>query len=55
MDITSDFELPSIVKVSFSKGYAGLFLAILIFKCLKSVTTLLSCVNFLLMSMTGLE
>ena len=35
-------ELPNNENVSLSKGYARLFFAILTFKCLKSVTTLLS-------------
>ena len=42
-------------NVSFNKGYAKLFLAILMFKCLKSVTTLLSFITYLLINMTGLE
>ena len=54
-DSTSHLELPNTENVSFSKGYAKLFLAILTFKCLKSVTTLLSCVPFLLITMTELE
>ena len=39
-DNTSHLELPNTENVSLSKGYAKLFLAILTFKCLKSVTTL---------------
>ena len=54
-DITSHFELPINAKVSLNNGYAKLFFAILMFKCLKSVTTLLSEVNFQLISITGLE
>ena len=42
-------------NVSLTNGYAKLFFAILTFKCLKSVTTLLSLVNFLLINITGLE
>ena len=38
---TSHLELPTTENVSFSKGHAKLFLAILTFKCLKSVATLL--------------
>ena len=45
---TSHFELPNTENESLTNGYAKLFLAILTFKCLKSVTTLLSLVNFLL-------
>ena len=55
MDITDHLELPYNVKVSLNNGYAKLFFTILIFKCLKSVTTLLSEVNFLLINITGLE
>ena len=40
MDITSHLELPSIEKVSFESGYARLFFAIHMLRCLKSVTTL---------------
>ena len=54
-DNTSHFELPNTENVSLTKGYAKLFLAILTFKCLKFVTTLLSLVNFLLINITGLE
>ena len=42
-------------NVSLTSGYAKLFFAILMFKCLKSVTTLLSLVNVLLINITGLE
>ena len=52
-DNTSHLELPNTENVSLSKGYAKLFFAILIFKCLKSVTILLSFVNFLLMTLLG--
>ena len=45
-DITSHLELPNSENVSLNKGYAKLFFAILVFKCLKSVTTLLSEVTF---------
>ena len=45
-DSTSHVELSNTENVSFSKGYAKLFLAILTFKCLKSVTTILSCVMY---------
>ena len=48
-------ELPSTKNVSFNNGYAKLFIAIFIFKCLRSVTTLLSFVTFLLINITGLE
>ena len=41
-DSTLHPELPNIENVSLSKGYARLFFSILTFKCLKSVTTLLS-------------
>ena len=51
---TSHLELPNTKNVSLSKGYAKLFFAILGFKCLKSVTTLLSFVTFLLINITGL-
>ena len=45
-DSTSHLELPNVVNVSFTSGYAKLFLAILVFRCLKSVTTLLLlCLN----------
>ena len=43
---TSHLELPNTENVSLSKGYAKLFLAILMFRCLKSVTTLLSSCKF---------
>ena len=36
-------------------GMLKLFLAILVFRCLKSVTILLSWVTFLLINITGLE
>ena len=52
-DSTSHLELPNTENVPFGKGYAKLFLAFLTFKCLKSVTTLLSCVTFLVINMTG--
>ena len=55
MDITSHLELPNNEKVSLNNGYAKLFFTILIFKCLKSVTTLLSEVNFQLINITGFE
>ena len=55
MDITSHLELPSNEKVSLNKGYVKLFFAILVFKCLKSVMTLLSEVTFQLINITGLE
>ena len=48
-------ELPNTEKVSLANGYAKLFFAILTFKCLKSVTTLLSLVSFLLINITWLE
>ena len=51
----SHLELPNNEKVSLNNGYTKLFLAILIFKCLKSVTTLLSEVSFQLINITGLE
>ena len=54
-DNTSHLELPNTENVSLSKGYAKLFFAILKFRCLKSVTTLLSFVSFLLINITGLE
>ena len=54
-DNTSHLELPNTENVSFNKGYTRLFLAILMFRCLKSVTTLLSCVTFLLINIIGLE
>ena len=54
-DSTSHLELPNTENVSFSKGYAKFYIAILMSRCLKSVTTLLSCVNFLLINITGLE
>ena len=37
----SHLVLPNTENVSLSKGYDKLFFAILIFRCLKSVTTLL--------------
>ena len=52
---TSHQELPNTENVSLSKGYARLFLAILIFRCLKSMTTVLSWVTFPLINMPGLE
>ena len=42
-------------NVSLRMGYVRLFLAILTFKCLKSIGTLRSCVTFLLVNLTGLE
>ena len=54
-DITLHLELPNIENVSMSKGYANLFFAILTFRCLKSVTSLLSFVSYLLINITGLE
>ena len=53
-DSTSNLELPNTENVSLSKGYAKLFFAILMFRCLKSVTTLVFC-KFLLIKITGLE
>ena len=52
---TSHLELPRTEDVSLINGYATLYFAILTFKCLPSVTTLLSCVTFLLINITGLE
>ena len=54
-DGTSHLELSNTENVSLSTGYAKFLLAILTFKCLESVTTLLSCVTFLLINITGLE
>ena len=54
-DNTSHLDLPNTENVTLSKGYAKLFFTILTFKCLKSVTTLLSFVSFLLINSTGLE
>ena len=54
-DSTSYLELPNTENVSLSNGYARLFFAVLTFRCLKSVTTLLSFVSFLLINITGLE
>ena len=51
---TSHLELPKVANVSFINGYAKLFLAILVFKCLQSVTTHLSCVIFLPININGL-
>ena len=42
MDRTLYFEHPKTENVSLTNGYAKLFFAILTFKCLKSVTTLIS-------------
>ena len=42
-DSTSHLELRNTENVSLNKGYAKLFFAILMFKCLKSVTTLVFC------------
>ena len=52
---TLHFELPNTENMSLTKGYARLFFTILTFRCLKSVTTLLSLANFLLINITGLE
>ena len=54
-DKTSHLERPNTENVSLCKGYAKLFFAVLMFKCLKSVATLLSFVSFLLINITGLE
>ena len=54
-DSSSYLELPYTENMSLSKGYAKLFFAILMFRCLKSVTTLLSFVGFLMISITELE
>ena len=54
-DSTSHLELPNTEKVSLTNGYAKLFFAILTLRYLKSVTTLLSLVSFLLINITGLE
>ena len=54
-DKTWHLELPNTENVSFSNGYTKLFLAILTFKCLKSVTSLLSFVTFLLINTIGPE
>ena len=54
-DSTSHLELPNTENVSLSKGYAKLIFAILTFRCLKSVTTHLSFMSFLLINITGLE
>ena len=53
--MTSHLELPCMEKVSFKHGYAKLFLAIHMLRCLKSVTTVLSLVIFLLINIMGLE
>ena len=42
-------------NVSLTNGYAKLFFAIIMFKCLKLVTTILSLVNVLLINIPGLE
>ena len=52
---TSHLEFPNIANMAFINRYAKLFLVILVFKCLKSVTTFLSCVIFLLINITGFE
>ena len=52
---TSHLEQPSIENVSFNKDLAKLYFAILTFKHLKYVTTLLSFVTFLLINITGLR
>ena len=52
---TSHLEFLRTENVSLTNGYAKLFFPILMFKCLKSVTTLLSCVIFWLINITGLE
>ena len=52
-DSTSHLELHNSENVSLSKGYAKLFFAILIFRGLKFVTTLLSFVSVLLINILG--
>ena len=52
---TLHFEFPNTENVALTNGYAKLFLAIITFKCLKSVTTLLSLVKFLLINIMRLE
>ena len=42
-------------NVSLIKGYAKLLFAIFMFRCLETVTILLSLVSFLLINITGLE
>ena len=54
-DNTLHLEFSYAENVSLTNGYAILFFAILTFRCLKSVTTLLSLVNFLLINITELE
>ena len=48
-------EAPNTENEFISHGCAKLFLAILMFKCLKYVTSLLSFITFLLINMTRLE
>ena len=55
MDSTLHLELPNMENMSLTSRYAKLFFAILMFKGLKSVTTLLSLINFLLINITGLD
>ena len=54
-DSTLHLELPNTKHVCFSKGYAWFYFTILTFKCLKSVTTYLSLVTFVLINITGPE
>ena len=54
-DNNSHLQLPNTENVPLTKGYAKLFFTILTFRCIKSVTTPLSLVNFLLINITGLE
>ena len=54
-DNTSHLELSSTENVSLSKEYTKMFFAILMFRSLKSVTTLLSFVSFLLINIIGPE
>ena len=54
-NLTSHLEFPNKAKVSLNNGYTKLFFPILIFKCLKSVTTLFSEVSFQLINITGLK
>ena len=55
IDKTSHLQLPYTENVSFNNGKAKLFLAVLMFRCLKSVMTLLPLVTFLLINITWLE
>ena len=48
-------ELPNNENVSFRNGYATLFLAVLTFKHLKSVTAVSSFVTFLQINIDGLK